>query len=281
MAISDDGRFLYVALDGIAAIRRIALSTFTLDLQFRFEAGGSPLATELAALPGHPHSVVVALEGGFGDPWGMRIAVYDDGVQRPNLIQAPYSGAVWQSLACSSDGATIYAYQQDGTPEVLLTLAVDGSGLTQVGATAGLFSVWDGGLQILAGRIFSYAGHVIDANSLSPLATLPVTMNNDTAKPPPGFIVDGARQSARYFHVTAAGDSIPTVVMETYDTQSFAMTGQVTLPLQEFVPPTAVELSRPTQWGSGTAAFAVRNAPYFPPPSKMVQKIILLSNLPH
>src|SRR5262245_42903650 len=62
LALSDDGQFPYVALDGPAAVRRFHIPTLTPGLQF--VVGSDPLlgtmsAQDMAVLPGRPESVAV------------------------------------------------------------------------------------------------------------------------------------------------------------------------------------------------------------------------------
>lgn len=81
LAISGDATFLYVYLSGSLAISRIALGTFTPDIQIPL-----PAKTNLSwmeVMPGSPRTLVTALQT-TGTSGTGSIIVYDDAQSRPN-----------------------------------------------------------------------------------------------------------------------------------------------------------------------------------------------------
>jgi hypothetical protein len=94
MAISDDARYLYIAIDGFGAIRRVDLDTGIPDLTIPLSPRGSQ-ALDLAVMPGAPETLAVVLGS---------VAIYDRAVKRPNMSHV---GTI--SLAFGSDGSTLYA----------------------------------------------------------------------------------------------------------------------------------------------------------------------------
>src|SRR5207253_3104057 len=63
LALSDDGKYLYVGLDGAAAVRRFEIATRTPGLQFALGSDsffGPYQVDDLAVLPGQPGSVAVS-----------------------------------------------------------------------------------------------------------------------------------------------------------------------------------------------------------------------------
>lgn len=92
LAITADGRYLWVALDGAGAVRKVDLSTGTAGLQFSIGSNGDNLFTisALAALPGEPDSVVVSTYLGiYTEPAGVSLAIYDNGVPRSSVVSFP------------------------------------------------------------------------------------------------------------------------------------------------------------------------------------------------
>src|SRR5205823_1106452 len=89
LAISDDGRYLYVALDEAGAVRRLDLPAMTPGLQFSLggSAGRPDGAEDMAVMPSHPESLAVARAQGGMDAG---IAIYDNGMPRP--VSTPASG---------------------------------------------------------------------------------------------------------------------------------------------------------------------------------------------
>ncbi|HKE03001.1 MAG TPA: hypothetical protein VKE91_03025, partial [Blastocatellia bacterium] len=63
LAVSDDGKYLYVGLDGAAAVRRFNIQTLSPEIQFTLgndSFGGPLLAAGIAVMPGCPETVLVA-----------------------------------------------------------------------------------------------------------------------------------------------------------------------------------------------------------------------------
>src|SRR5438309_319544 len=73
LALSDDGQYLYVGLNGAAAVRRFDLTSQTAGPQFSLGLSpitGPLLPGEIAVAPGHPETIAVALGNGG-------VAIYD------------------------------------------------------------------------------------------------------------------------------------------------------------------------------------------------------------
>jgi uncharacterized protein (TIGR03437 family) len=91
LALSDDSQYLYVALDGASAIRRLNLASFQPDLQFPLDQGQTPsliggyslFVADMRVVPGAPNSVVIARRYSGLSPDYAGTAAYDNGVMRP------------------------------------------------------------------------------------------------------------------------------------------------------------------------------------------------------
>lgn len=91
IAASDDGRYLYVGLDGAAAVRRFNLKTQTAGPTFSL--GSDPVygpytVGAMAVPPGSPHSVAVLQYASYNA--ALIAVIYDDGVPRPGIFTIPY-----------------------------------------------------------------------------------------------------------------------------------------------------------------------------------------------
>jgi uncharacterized protein (TIGR03437 family) len=82
LAISDDASYLYVYLSGSSAIGRIALSTFSPDLQIALPAQGYVSWMQVA--PGSPRTLAAAEQGTIGTGQSGHLVIYDDASPRPN-----------------------------------------------------------------------------------------------------------------------------------------------------------------------------------------------------
>jgi hypothetical protein len=105
LALTSDGRYLWVGLDGAHAVRQIDLVAGTAGMQFPLPPylsaySSTPVtAFALAAVPGQSNSVIVS--AGASQFAYSTITIYDSGVARPNTITLFTSG--------------IYSLQVDGT----------------------------------------------------------------------------------------------------------------------------------------------------------------------
>ncbi len=170
LAITADGNFLWVALDGASAVRKVNLSAGTAGLQFSL--GGNtgvyaapPTVYALAALPGATDSVVVA---NSGSSYNSALAIYDSGVPR---------GAA----STTASFAYPYALQVDGTRNEIYaggsaynTYTYSASGLTAkaTGSASATFATYYfPEMQVAGGRTYTDFGGVYDSESGALLGT--------------------------------------------------------------------------------------------------------------
>ncbi len=109
LALSDDGRYLYVALEGPSSIACLNLITQTCT-PFSLGPGGS--VEDMAVLPGHPDSVAAARRN-------VGLVIYDHGVPRPNTKgsgnRIAFAGSPTVLYSCSSNGSALYKNTIDAT----------------------------------------------------------------------------------------------------------------------------------------------------------------------
>jgi uncharacterized repeat protein (TIGR01451 family) len=167
MALSDDGQFLYLGFYGSNVFRRFNLTSHKVDIQaslgsHTYYTWLQYYASDMAVLPGHPHSVAIAENTGYGA--GAQVVVFDDGVPRTNLLTgvlASYSGTV---VATSS--TRLYA----GTPFTRLSL--DESGVISSDSYDGLVGLSDL-IKYQEGLVFTPGGNVFNPETLVVLGNLP------------------------------------------------------------------------------------------------------------
>lgn len=85
LALSDDGQYLYVALEGAGAVRRLDVATQTPGQQFALgtgQFGGQFFVEDMEVLPGNPEAVAVSRRNTSSSPRHEGVAVYDNGVRR-------------------------------------------------------------------------------------------------------------------------------------------------------------------------------------------------------
>ncbi len=167
LALSDDGSFLYVGFRGDGKVVRVALATFTVDLEIHLGMAnpGDPfLARDIAVLPGAPASFAVGRSAGVFSAGG--VAVYDGATLRPDTTPAS-DGA--RSLLFSADGSTLYG---SDFSQKLHVIAIDGTGAHRTATATG----FGGRLDARFGnRLFTRSGDVVDVGGPTPVlaGTLP------------------------------------------------------------------------------------------------------------
>ena len=202
LAIADDGSFLYVALDGDYAVRRVDLATATADLRFPLGDSywGPMRAGDMAVLRGAPRSLAVARLRPQVIPSHGGVAIYDDGVMRPTVTQE-HTGS--DEIELGEGATTLYGFNRESTEFGLRQLAISSAGVTEVRVRSGVIDGYPYPTTIVAGggRIFSSHGAVVDAATLSRVGTLPDTgLVRPDAPGGQVLVLDGTRLAA--YHIT-------------------------------------------------------------------------------
>lgn len=131
LAISSDGQFLYVGLDGVGAVQRIVVPTRTPDLQFSL--GSDPIfgrrtAEDIAVLPGRPHSVAVSHMNVGVSPRHAGVGIHDDGVERP--VETSRHLATINSIAFAGSVDRLYGLDNETTGFGFYRMTVGAAGIT-------------------------------------------------------------------------------------------------------------------------------------------------------
>lgn len=139
LALSTDGKQLFVGLNGAGAVRQVDLTTGTAGTQFALGGGNGiynpPFnAVSLAAVPGQPNSVAVYASNGV-------VTIYDSGVARANTSSglSTYFNQNIGGIAFGSTASTLYA-MSNAIGGNLYQLTVDSTGITaakQIGTGTG------------------------------------------------------------------------------------------------------------------------------------------------
>lgn len=155
LALSDDSKYLYVALDGENAVQRLDLPTLQTNL--RINLGNSPYlgpysVGDMAVLPGNPDAVAIARTVNASPNVGGMV-VYDGAVARPNTTPS-HTGP--EMIAFSSSAARAYSYGGGG----FYRLDVDTSGITIKDVASNL----GGGyvMKFADGLVYTSNGDVVD-----------------------------------------------------------------------------------------------------------------------
>jgi dipeptidyl aminopeptidase/acylaminoacyl peptidase len=243
LARSDDGRYLYVGLDGASAVRRFDIATRTAGLQFALKPAATERVTarDIAVMPGAPETIAVS--SSTGD-----VVIYDNGLRRPKAVTSPEI----YSIEFSATADTLYGLGF-GTlsSSVFHKLSVDSSGVA-VTAIANLFDSYQ--IEFDNNLIYSNRGYVVDPETQTILGKFPVPDNNFGQR-----IVAPDSSLGRVFVITSSGSlgtgSPLTVTIYAFDARTFLLIGSVTIPGATGIPTSLV------RWGDNGLAFnTVRDA---------------------
>lgn len=236
LALTDDGQYLYVGLNGVAAVRRYEVSTHTAGLQWPLgEYDGRQLfPSRLATLPGQPHAVAVARRDEHG---AAPLGVYDDGVLRP---YRSYPGLLnFDSVTGSLSPARLYGnWIFNLTPTALTP-----QGLESLFAAGDLLGYpvtpW---VEFQRGLLFAPSGRVVEPEGREILGTFPDLMGSETRVCPD-------LPHGRVFFLSRDGFG-PACTLRAYDARTFAFIGSTAFP------EAGGPLSSLVRWGSDGLAFA-------------------------
>jgi uncharacterized protein YjdB len=188
LAISDNGQYLYVALDGAAAVRRLILASMTPDIQFSLGSDsffGPCYAEDIAVLPGAPGSVAVSKMYLGVSPRHAGVGIYDNGVARPTTTPQFINGAVnINVIEFSTSAARLYGYNTETTGFEFRRMTVDSSGVSILDATANLISGFGVDIKFDNGLIYATTGAVIDPEARTLAGTYFLSSHYQTAVRP-------------------------------------------------------------------------------------------------
>lgn len=217
LALSGDGQFLYVGLDGANSVRRFDLQSSSTANEFSLGIGsfGTPnRAEEIEVLPGQPQSVAVALHD-HGAHQG--VAIYDNGVARPNRApQIPQNDVI----EFAGSASLLFGVNTTNTEAGLHRLAVDANGITPVSTISSMIT-GTGEIRFDNGLLFASNGVVFDPQTATMVGSFQL----------PGFgysVVPDAANNRVYFLSASNSDSF--VSLWAFNLQTFLPVGKVTLP---------------------------------------------------
>ena len=180
MAISPDGSWLEVALNGSSSVQRVRLADQTPDQSFRlrtdfnpFNPMGTTRTRQVLVLPGAAGSVVVNMsrQPAYREAGSDGIAVYDNGIRRPVLVPGESFGGI-EEMQLSEDGVTLYGIDERDYIPVFVTLAITQDGI-QISSKADIAAPGFH-LKCQNGLCFTENGGIIDAQAKSVIGRFPV-----------------------------------------------------------------------------------------------------------
>jgi trimeric autotransporter adhesin len=213
LAISTDGMQLFVGLDGAGAVVQVNLAQGKVVNQFSL--GGGPgvynppyPAQYLAAVPGSPNSVAVAIQGSFFS--GTGVTIFDSGVARTTSSSSAGEGP----LSFGSSASNLYV-----AGSTVQDLTVNSTGIT--GATT-LYTSASGvsALQYDNGRLYLSSGAVVNSSTGALLGTF----YSSASTPANGPVVSDSTLGRAFIGQSSFSNSGQVLA---FDESSFNLTGSI------------------------------------------------------
>lgn len=166
LAQSDDGRFLYVGIDGAGAFRRVDLTDNSVGPLWSLGSDSCGLHTvrDMVGLLEEPDAVALSRGGGCNSA----IAVHDNGVMRPDTIQSFYGA---DAIEPSAGPGTLYGYARESSGADFSILATSASGITRTQTVSGLITGYTADIHYADGLVYATDGRVVDPATLTPAGT--------------------------------------------------------------------------------------------------------------
>jgi len=185
LAMSGDGQYLYVALDGAAAVARFVLPNITFDLQFPL--GGDPFegvfyVEDLEVQPAHPGVLAVSRRNLGFSPRHEGVAIYDDGVARSNKTPG-HTGSNVIEFGAAAD--RLYGYNNETTDFGFRTMNVDINGVNTLSTAGGLISGFGVDIEHAAGVVYSTSGKAVSPTGPILLGTYTGAGSSSAVAPDP------------------------------------------------------------------------------------------------
>jgi hypothetical protein len=237
LSISSDSSYLWLALDGNAAVQRFLLPSFTKDVSIPLPLdwrGGPQQAISMQAAPVNPHTMAL-VAGNGSSPGGDGVYVYDDAAQRP--IFAPGAGpggglVTVDWIQWGADDSVIYG---NGIGAPIDTFAVAPSGISVTHVANADVDITNTQYVPSDGLLYSREGSYNPANS-SQVGSFDLPLL-------PGSTCTADSSLGRYYCVVSyplGGGDVQKFEMWVYDLASHALVDRVSFGASAGGPPSSV-----------------------------------------
>ncbi|MCU1243719.1 MAG: hypothetical protein JWO71_4445 [Candidatus Acidoferrum typicum] len=277
LAVSDDGAYLYVALDGDHAIQRINLSTYAIEKTFPLPVDSSfglLTVADMKVVPGSPQSVVAALFR-VASPAEDGIALYNAG----GLVN-------WLGNNFADGYVTVDNFAFAANPPVIYSYPLTMGNAPGSFGTFGVFTIASAGIHVQTlGSLGGAEGVIASDGKLlytnwgqvwNPPTTLVGTYSPALSfATVPSVLPDNSLGRTFFLNTFSQYNRYQATSVDAYDQNTLAFTGTVPFLSTSVYGPDAVALNR---WGTDGFAFVVGD---FVPVTGSGQVIMFRSSIAH
>jgi YVTN family beta-propeller protein len=176
LAISDDGQYLYVSLDGSSQVERYILPDLTLDFTVSLGADpffGANVALDLGVALGSPHVWAVTSGNLSVSPAAQKgVQIYDDATPRGASVgrNSPHGGfdLLLGTIVWGKDSSVLYGANNESTGFDLYVLPITSSGVGTITDYGGAMSGFNNGhihFESKTGLVYGDNGHAVDPSN--------------------------------------------------------------------------------------------------------------------
>src|SRR5437870_1901558 len=169
LALSDDGKFLCVAQNGMGGVARVDTTANVVNLQFPLGTGsdqatGGWIVEDMAVMPGIPRTLGIARGGAYAG-YNSGVAIYDDGVKRTVSLDRPLGTSFYRGEFVNP--TNLYAT----SPAGFQILPISAAGVTD---TPPITNNYAEDFAVASGLVFTTSGRVFDPVNLRQVGAFPV-----------------------------------------------------------------------------------------------------------
>lgn len=233
LAMTNDGRYLYVGVDGAASVKRFVLATLTSDISISLgsDNNGPYTAEDIAPIPGRPNIVAISRRNSCCSPRHEAVVLFDNGIQLPNVT--PRTSET-NEIEAGDDGVSLYGYNNETSGFQFRQLYIDSNGVYISSSEPNTFGAYSLKIRYSAGRVYASNGKIVEAANGNPVGIFSLGGFAD------GIAVD--KRNSRVLFVMGSS-------LKAFRTTTFQPIGTVNLPTSVDTP------AQLTRWGRRGVAY--------------------------
>ncbi len=220
LAISDDGKYLYVALDGAAGVRRLNLRTMAPEPLFSVgndSFSGAFYVDDMEVRPGCSDDIAISRRNRGFSPRHEGVGLYSNGQLRQKTTPDHTGSNV---IDFCNQASRLYGYNNETTEFGFRRMSVDDTGLAVLDVTSNVISGFGTDFTCDAGLVYARGGAILDPRTRSLVGTFTGTG---------GGLVRPDSTVGRTFFLSGSSSSGPYRLLA-YDQERFLSLGGVDIP---------------------------------------------------
>ena len=226
LALTSSGEYLYVALDGNGTVAKIDPGTMTVISSFSVGIDpfyGKLYAEEIVPVAGQPNTVIVSQYRTNTIPRHNGVAVYDNGVIRPNKTRDSSGN---NRIEPSADPTVYFGFENESSELGFHQLQLSATGMAETQAKVGLFAKYSHDFHADGNKAYSDIGEEVDGALMKRLGVFTLPNGSGASRP------DLAANRVYFIEGTNGSYSFPSTFdkIGAYDPTTFALIRRLRLP---------------------------------------------------